>query len=182
MNNPEATEEMVILVNGQDQEVGQMPKLAAHQDGLLHRAFSIFIFNGKGELLLQRRAKNKYHSPGLWTNTCCSHPRPNETVESAAMRRLKEEMGMSCDLVKQFTFTYKAQLENGLTEHELDHVFFGTSNSIPVLNANEADDWRYVNMEALSKAMESAPTTFTPWLHICLERVKTQLSEQKQSG
>jgi len=177
MTNAVTTEDLVILVDEQDHEIGQMPKLAVHQQGLLHRAFSIFIFNGEGELLLQQRAMNKYHSPGLWTNTCCSHPRPNEAIEQAASRRLMEEMGMRCELTKQFNFTYKAQFPNGLIEHEFDHVFFGLSDHAPQANPNEVGDWRYSTLEALHADIASSPDEFTPWLQVCLKQVTSRLAK-----
>ncbi|QPH40787.1 isopentenyl-diphosphate Delta-isomerase [Pedobacter endophyticus] len=163
--------EDVILVDENDLQIGQMEKLEAHQKGELHRAFSIFIFNNKNELLLQRRAKNKYHSGGLWTNTCCSHPRLGETNLAAANRRLKEEMGMECALNPVFSFLYKASFNDGLTEHELDHVFFGYSEGLPNLNTDEADDYRYVTLAALQKEIDEKPEAFTKWLQICLPKV-----------
>ena len=131
--------EKVILVDKNDNEVGTMEKQEAHVKGLLHRAFSVFIFNDKNELLLQRRAVNKYHSGGLWTNTCCSHPRQNEKTKDAAKRRLLEEMGMRSTLKKQFDFIYKAKLDNNLYEHEFDHVFFGFTNDLPIINQEEVE-------------------------------------------
>lgn len=164
--------EDVILVDENDLQIGQMEKLEAHQKGELHRAFSIFIFNGKNELLLQRRAKNKYHSGGLWTNTCCSHPRLGETNLAAANRRLKEEMGMECSLSPVFSFLYKASFDDGLTEHELDHVFFGYSDALPNMNTDEADEYRYVTLKALQKEIDEQPEAFTKWLQICLPKVR----------
>ncbi|MDQ3101337.1 MAG: isopentenyl-diphosphate Delta-isomerase, partial [Bacteroidota bacterium] len=142
-------EEQVVLVNEQDEEIGTMPKLEAHQKGVLHRAFSIFIFNDDGELLLQRRAKDKYHSAGLWSNTCCSHPRSGEALEIAAVRRLREEMGMEVPLQHRTSFIYHAEFENGLKEHELDHIFFGRSMKDPNPDPAEVADWKYVNAEQL---------------------------------
>jgi isopentenyl-diphosphate Delta-isomerase len=136
----------VILVDEQDVEIGSMEKLEVHQKGLLHRAFSVFVFNDKQELLLQQRALEKYHSPALWTNTCCSHPSPGETTISAARRRLQEEMGFDTELDFAFHFTYKAEFENGLTEHEFDHVFIGTFNDHFIPNPAEVMDIRYESM------------------------------------
>ena len=164
-------EEKVILVDEQDHEVGVMDKLEAHQKGLLHRAFSIFVFNSKGELLLQQRADEKYHSAGLWTNTCCSHPRKGEKMEDSVSRRLKEEMGMSCQTGFKFSFIYKMLFENGLTEHEFDHVFFGVSDEEPRLNPLEVKDYRYIGLEKLRKDVESHPQKYSAWLQICLPRV-----------
>lgn len=170
-------EETVILVDEHDHAIGQMEKLTAHQKGLLHRAFSVFIFNRKGELLLQRRAARKYHSAGLWTNTCCSHPRPEEALEAAANRRLQEEMGMNCDLSKQFSFIYRADFPNGLIEHEFDHVFFGLSDLEPIPNKAEVEEWRYVSLESLSKEIDTQPEAFTAWLRISLNKVISRLRE-----
>ena len=164
--------EFVILVDEQDNAIGTMEKQQAHVEGVLHRAFSIFIFNSEKKLLLQKRASSKYHCGGLWTNTCCSHPRENETVLEAANRRLNEEMGMSCDLQSIFSFVYKAEFENGLTEHEFDHVFFGQSNQTPTLNREEVEDFRYVGMEELQIEINENPAHFTPWFLIALDRVK----------
>ncbi|UKT65329.1 isopentenyl-diphosphate Delta-isomerase [Pedobacter mucosus] len=150
---------------------GHMEKLEAHQKGVLHRAFSVFIFNSKNELLLQQRAFDKYHSGGVWTNTCCSHPRVGENNLNGATRRLQEEMGMTCDLQYQFSFTYKVDFEDGLTEHELDHVFFGKSDSLPKINKSEVQDFRYVNLESLIKDIECNPKNYSPWLKICLDTV-----------
>ncbi len=163
--------EYVILVDEQDQAIGKMEKQQAHVEGVLHRAFSIFIFNSKKELLLQKRASSKYHCGGLWSNTCCSHPRENEAVLDAANRRLLEEMGMQCNLTSIFAFVYKAAFENGLTEHEYDHVFFGESNEIPSINSEEVDDYRFVGMKELQLEIQEHPQNFTPWFLIALDRV-----------
>ncbi|MCX2474537.1 isopentenyl-diphosphate Delta-isomerase [Pedobacter sp. MC2016-05] len=164
-------EEHVILVDQNDIPQGKMEKLEAHQKGALHRAFSIFIFNDNNELLLQQRAEGKYHSGGLWTNTCCSHPREGESNLEATQRRLGEEMGMSCDLTFAFNFLYKVKFEDGLTEHELDHVFFGRSNKKPVINLDEVMDFKYMNLDLLKKDIEYNPENYTIWLKICLEKV-----------
>jgi isopentenyl-diphosphate delta-isomerase len=163
--------EYVILVDEQDKTIGKMEKQQAHLEGLLHRAFSIFIFNSEKKLLLQKRASSKYHCGGLWTNTCCSHPRENEEIQDAAIRRLQEEMGMHCELTPIFSFLYKAELENGLTEHEFDHVFIGQSNQIPAINKEEVDDFRYVGMEELQLEINESPQNFTPWFILALDRV-----------
>lgn len=160
-----ATREYVVLVNEQDDDLGTMEKLEAHRKGALHRAFSVFLFDDEGRLLLQQRAASKYHSALLWTNTCCSHPRPGESLEAAAKRRLKEEMGMDADIRHRFSFIYKATFDNGLQEHELDHVYFGRVNSLPAPDPDEVCAWRFVGMDVLQKEMERSPEQFTAWLH-----------------
>lgn len=164
-------EDLLILVDENDKEIGALEKTPVHEQGLLHRAFSIFIFNAQQELLLQQRADGKYHSPGLWTNTCCSHPRQGETLEVAVHRRLREEMGMECDLAFQFSFIYKHEFANGLTEHELDHVYFGYSDQQPSPNPNEVQDWKYIHMDDLKKELERYPERYSPWLNICFPKV-----------
>lgn len=171
-------EDFVILVDESDQEIGQMEKFAAHFEGQLHRAFSVFIFNGDGEILMQKRNINKYHSGGLWSNTCCSHPRPGEKTELAASRRLYEEMGMKCILFKAFSFIYKSELDNNLTEHELDHVYFGYSNNPPSLNLEEAEDFEYVKPEVLQGNIKKNPELYTSWLKICLDNLINHISEK----
>jgi isopentenyl-diphosphate delta-isomerase len=161
----------VILVNRFDLEIGSMEKLKAHQEGALHRAFSIFLFNDKGQMLMQRRALSKYHSPGLWTNTCCSHPAPGESLMNAASRRLKMEMGMKSVLEYQFEFYYKSGYENGLIEHEIDHVLFGVSEEQPLLNTEEACDWKYMSIEQVQNDLEINPENYTTWFRICLPKV-----------
>ncbi len=161
-------EEKVILVNEQDEAIGEMEKLEAHKQGALHRAFSVFIFNDKNELLLQRRALNKYHSAGLWTNTCCSHPRPGETIYAAAQRRLKEEMGLDAELIHKGFFIYKTPFENGLTEHELDHVFIGISNRVPVINSEEVHSFKYLSLQKIKEEIQTSPENFTSWFKIVL--------------
>ena len=167
-----AMEEQLILVDEEDREVGIMDKLAVHQQGLLHRAFSVFIFNKKGELLLQQRADEKYHSGGLWTNTCCSHPRQGEELNVAVPRRLNEEMGMQCPAEFMFSFTYRMDFDNGLTEHEFDHVYFGRSDDLPQPNPSEVKNFKYIGLEELQKAIEQKPEDFTAWLKICLPKVQ----------
>ena len=161
--------EQVILVDENDNEVGVMEKMAAHKEGLLHRAFSVLLFNSKGELLLQKRADDKYHSAGLWTNTCCSHPIPGETIESAAQRRLKQEMGI--DLLPEFVFKfiYRTELNGGLTEHELDYVLLGIYEGEPDANPDEVSDWKYVDLESVRKELKSHPEKYTHWFKLILE-------------
>lgn len=163
--------EKVILVDKLDNSVGEMEKQEAHVKGALHRAFSIFIFNDNEEILLHQRAHHKYHSGGLWTNTCCSHPRPGENTLDAANRRLMEEMGMSCTLTEQFSFIYKAKLDNDLFEHELDHVFFGKSNEKPVLNVDEVADYKYLSIKAIQQDLIHSPQRYTAWFKICFDEV-----------
>lgn len=155
--------EMVILVNEQDEAIGLMEKMEAHEKGLLHRAFSILIFNSDGEMLLQQRALSKYHSPGLWTNACCSHPRNGETILEAANRRLSEEMGMQTELSVLTRFIYKADFDNGLTEHELDYVVKGITNENPTINPDEVNAFRWISTADLIKWVETTPTDFTVW-------------------
>lgn len=161
--------EEVILVNEKDEPIGTMEKLAAHQKGALHRAFSVFLFNTKGELLLQQRALDKYHSAGLWTNTCCSHPRPGEETSAAAHRRLKEEMGMEADLRFMTSFQYRSEFENGLTEHEFDHVFIGTTDAKPLPNAEEVYSFRWLRPEDIQKEMAATPAEYTTWFRIAMQ-------------
>ena len=163
------SEEKVILVDKNDNQVGLMPKLEAHEKGILHRAFSVFIFNSKYELLLQKRASSKYHSGGLWTNTCCSHPREGEDTLDAANRRLDEEMGIKTSLRKVYDFIYKAELDNQLTEHEFDHVFYGVCDNDPILNKDEADDFKWVDMEKLNNDIIKNEDNYTVWFKIAFE-------------
>lgn len=163
--------EQVILVDRQDHAIGEMEKMEAHEKAVLHRAFSVFVFNDKDELMLQQRAFSKYHSPGLWTNTCCSHPRPGEDTTLAAHRRLVEEMGFDCEVQKIFDFIYKAALDKGLTEHEFDHVFVGRYNQPPVINTQEAESWKWMKMEDIAADMKSNPEKYTVWFRIAFDRV-----------
>ena len=163
--------EQVILVDATDTVVGVREKLRAHEEGVLHRAFSVFVFDDDGALLLQRRARTKYHSPGLWTNTCCSHPRPGESLELGTRRRLREEMGFDCELRWRFHFTYRAELPNGLVEHELDHVFSGTWTGVPRPDPREVDDWRWYSRAELAAAIRARPHEFTAWFPIAWERL-----------
>jgi len=173
------SEEKVILVDKNDNQVGLMPKLEAHEKGVLHRAFSIFIFNSKYELLLQKRASSKYHSGGLWTNTCCSHPREGEDILDAANRRLDEEMGIKTSLRKVYDFIYKAELDNQLTEHEFDHVFYGVFDKDPILNKDEAEDFKWVDMETLNNDIIKNEDNYTVWFKIAFEYFYNYLKKWK---
>jgi isopentenyl-diphosphate delta-isomerase len=168
-------EEFVVLVNPEDQVLGSMEKQQAHVNGLLHRAFSVFLFNSKGEMLLQKRASGKYHSPLKWTNAVCSHPRFEETYLEGAKRRLQEELGIEVELSEKFSFIYKADVGNGLWEHELDHVFTGTFENEFMLNHEEVEEVKYISMEDLDKEMTEKPENFTEWFKIILEEYKHQL-------
>jgi isopentenyl-diphosphate delta-isomerase len=161
----------VILVDKNDKEIGEAEKLEAHEKGLLHRAFSIFIFNDKKELMLQKRAKSKYHCGNLWTNTVCSHPAPGESLQEATHRRLKEEMGFDCDLEELFSFAYKTTFDNGLTENEIDHVFIGTYNKSPNINFEEADEWKWISFEDLHNDIQKNPQDYTFWFKKVYEKV-----------
>ena len=163
-------EEMVILVDKNDNHLGLMEKIEAHEKAVLHRAFSVFILNDNNELLLQRRALSKYHSPGLWTNTCCSHPREGESVINAGIRRLREEMGFETEINNLFSFIYKAEFDNGLTEHELDHVLLGRYNKAPLINKLEVSDWKWTNMEFLKKDVVINPDLYTVWFKIIFQQ------------
>lgn len=169
------TNEMLILVDQNDHQIGLMEKMETHEKGVLHRAFSVFILNSKGEILLQQRALGKYHSPGLWSNTCCSHPMAGESTIDAAHRRLFEEMGMKAELVPVYQFLYKAEFENGLTEHEYDHVFIGISDDEPNLNPYEVADWKCISIEALSMDLKSNPELYSVWLSACFDEVRTKI-------
>lgn len=162
-------EENVILVNEQDQPIGLMPKLEAHQKAVLHRAFSVFILNDQNEIMLQQRAHHKYHSPLLWTNTCCSHQREGESNIQAGTRRLQEEMGFTATLTELFHFIYKAPFDNGLTEHELDHVMIGRYNGRPNINPDEVEDWKWMSVEEVQKSMQSHPEQYTVWFRIIFD-------------
>lgn len=164
--------ELVQLVDELDNNIGIMEKMQAHREARLHRAVSVFIFNARGELLLQRRAPKKYHSGNLWTNTCCSHPRPEEPVIDAAQRRLFEEMGMQCHLEHQFGFIYKAELDNQMTEYEYDHVFFGQSDREPLINKEEVSEWVYISMADTELLLNESPELFTVWFKLIFDKVK----------
>jgi isopentenyl-diphosphate delta-isomerase len=165
----------LILVDENDIQQGNGKKLLIHQLGLLHRAFSIFIFNTKGELLMQQRATEKYHSGGLWSNTCCSHPQFGEDILESIKKRLNEEMGMKCTTEFAFSFIYKVKFDNGLTEHEYDHVYVGISDDLPVPDAAEVKNWQYVNLKKLEANIVEHPEIYTEWLKICLPRLKEHL-------
>lgn len=158
----------VVLVDPFDVPIGTMEKLEAHRKGLLHRAFSVFVFNDRNELLLQRRALGKYHSGGLWTNTCCSHPTPDESLESAGSKRLQEEMGFATPLTNRFAFEYRVELDNGMTEHELDHVLTGRYNDEPQPNPSEVMDYKWIAMPELQEDMARNPEHYTSWFRIIL--------------
>jgi len=169
--------EQVILVNESDQAIGTMEKMEAHEKGLLHRAFSILLFNSQGQLLLQKRAASKYHSAGLWTNTCCSHPLPGEAMEDAVKRKLNQEMGIDLQPAFAYKFIYKAALDNGLTEHELDHVFTGTFDGTPVINTAEVEAWKFIDLKALREDMEQHPEKFTFWFKLIIDHPRLALLE-----
>ena len=170
-------EENVILVNERDEPLGTMPKLEAHKKGVLHRAFSVFVLNDAGELMLQQRAENKYHSPGLWTNTCCSHQREGEATVEAGKRRLQEEMGFVTDLKVLFSFIYKAAFDNGLTEHEFDYVLLGTYNGVPTVNPAEVAAWKWMTPEAVRHDLDENPQRYTAWFRIIFERFYNHLKQ-----
>jgi isopentenyl-diphosphate delta-isomerase len=175
------TMQEVILVNESDQAIGSMEKMEAHRKALLHRAFSVFIFNSKGEMLLQQRADSKYHSAGLWTNACCSHPAPGEEILSSAQKRLREELGFSVDLEPAFSFTYRSEFSNGLTEHEFDHVFIGTYNGSVQPNPDEVKDYAYRNLNDISALAESDPDQFTSWFLIAFPRLKKWMEKRNSN-
>jgi len=171
------TEEQVILVDEQDRAIEVMGKMEAHEKGILHRAISVFIINSKGEWLLQQRHSDKYHSGGLWSNACCSHPKPGEGNEEAAERRLSEEMGLRTELKELFQFTYREDIDNGLTEHEFDHVFIGVSNDIPVVNTLEVQDWRYLSYSEIHNEAKNTPDNFTVWFLKIMDRVHREIQK-----
>lgn len=162
----------VVLVDASDRELGTLPKLEAHREGRLHRAVSVFVSNKRGEVLLQRRASGKYHSAGLWSNTCCTHPRPGESVARAARRRLREEMGVTCEVRPVFRFVYDAELDRGLIEHEYDHVFLGTFDGEPFPDPREVDAWRWAAPDAIDAELAERPDTFTAWFPIAWHILK----------
>ena len=169
-------EEKVVLVNEKDEKIGLMPKMEAHEKALLHRAFSVFVFNDKNELMIQQRALHKYHSPGLWTNTCCSHQRDGENNIDAGKRRLQEEMGFSTNLKETTSFIYKAPFDNGLTEHEYDHMLVGKYNDDPNINPDEVAAWKWMSMEAIEKDMKENPSIYTEWFKIIFDKFQEHLS------
>jgi len=170
-------EEKVILVTKDDQPIGLMPKMEAHEKAVLHRAFSVFVLNAKGEIMLQQRAADKYHSPLLWTNTCCSHQRDGETNIEAGKRRLREEMGFVVELKELFSFIYKAPFDNGLTEHELDHVMIGSFEGEPVINTEEVADWKWMFPKDIKDDIAKAPDSYTAWFKIIFDKFYKHISE-----
>ncbi|MFN2261233.1 MAG: isopentenyl-diphosphate Delta-isomerase [Psychroflexus sp.] len=169
------TEKYVILVDEHDNELGTMEKIEAHEKAKLHRAFSVFIYNDKNELMLQQRALTKYHTPGLWTNTCCSHQMLNESNIDAGKRRLQEEMGFKTDLKETISFIYKAPFENGLTEHEYDYILVGRYNDEPNINPEEVNDWKWISLDDLESDIQKNPEKYTEWFKIIFEKHKSQM-------
>jgi isopentenyl-diphosphate delta-isomerase len=172
-------EELVILVNEKDEPIGLMNKMEAHEKAVLHRAFSVFVLNDKNEVMLQQRAHHKYHSPLLWTNTCCSHQRAGETNIEAGKRRLYEEMGFNTELKELFHFIYKAPFDNGLTEHELDHVMIGYSNEVPSINPEEVESWKWMKIEDIKEDMIQNPALYTIWFKIIFDEFYHYLEDHK---
>lgn len=172
-------EENVILVNQNDVQIGLMPKMEAHEKAVLHRAFSVFVLNDKNEIMLQQRAAHKYHSPLLWTNTCCSHQRDGETNIQAGSRRLFEEMGFETGLKELFHFIYKAPFDNGLTEHELDHVMIGYYNGEPKINPDEVESWKWMAIEEVAKDIQLQPEIYTVWFKIIFDEFYHYLEDHK---
>jgi isopentenyl-diphosphate Delta-isomerase len=174
-------EQMMILVDEQDNEIGLLPKMATHEQGLLHRAFSIFLFTNEGEMILQQRAANKYHSPNLWTNACCSHPMPNEIIENAATRRLKEELGIEVNMQKIFSFVYKADMDNGLIEHEYDHVFIGEYDTEIPFNTEEVASIKNISLQQLEISINQNPEEYTAWFLIAYPQLKNWMAQNIKS-
>lgn len=172
-------EEQVVLVNDKNEELGTMPKMEAHEKAVLHRAFSVFLINDKGETMLQQRAAQKYHSPMLWTNTCCSHQRLGESNIEAGKRRLLEEMGINADLKELFSFIYKAPFDNGLTEHELDHVMIGKYNGNPNINTDEVNAWKWMSLEDIKANIIESPSDYTEWFKIIFDRFHAYVIKNK---
>ncbi len=170
-------EEKVILVNEKDEQIGTMEKIEAHEKALLHRAFSVFVFNDKKELMIQQRALSKYHSPGLWTNTCCSHQRVGESNIEAGKRRLQEEMGFTTDLKDTISFIYRAPFDNGLTEHEYDHILVGSFEGTPNLNPDEVAAWKWMSLEDIEKDMQENPGIYTEWFKIIFEKYYSHIKQ-----
>ena len=173
------TEEKVILVNEKDEQIGLMPKMEAHEKALLHRAFSVFVFNDKNELMLQQRAAHKYHSPLLWANTCCSHQRDGESNIDAGKRRLQEEMGFVTELENTVSFIYKAPFDNGLTEHEFDHVMIGNYEDAPVINPDEVADWKWLPLEDVKLDMSKRPEIYTEWFKIIFDKFYEHINRKQ---
>jgi isopentenyl-diphosphate delta-isomerase len=170
-------EEQVILVNEKDEQIGLMPKMEAHEKAVLHRAFSVFVFNDKNELMLQQRAADKYHSPLLWTNSCCSHQRDGESNIEAGKRRLQEEMGFVCELEEVTSFIYKAPFDNGLTEHELDHIMIGYYNDDPIINKDEVESFKWMLIEDVKNDIADRPEVYTEWFKIIFEKYYSFISK-----
>lgn len=177
----DSTGEHVILVDMNNNEIGVCPKLSAHEQGLLHRAFSIFVVNGDGHILMQRRAAVKYHSASRWSNTCCGHPRPNEPVEAAARRRLKEEMGIDCELRQAGIFQYRADVGHGLFEHEIDHLFVGIFDGKPVPAPDEVSEWAYISPKSLDASLRQRPEDFSAWFPMAFAHVHPHLAATRLS-
>jgi len=173
--------EEIILVNENDETIGVEEKITAHLNGALHRAFSLFIFNSRGQLLLQKRTNTKYHSKGLWSNTCCGHPRPGESIEEASRRRLREEMGFDCGVRKIFEFVYHVKLDEGLYEHEYDHVLVGRFDGNPTPNRDEVDDWNWVDMTTIRFDMQVHPDIYTYWFRISIDELCRSVSPSVMS-
>lgn len=169
----------VVLVNPQDEALGEMDKMEAHVTGLLHRAFSIFIFNYKGEMLTHQRAYNKYHGGGLWTNACCSHPQWDEDVKEAALERLQYEMGLECTINKAFPLLYKTRVENNLIEHEYDHIFIGYTDARPLPHPNEVQHYQWISPDILQQKMNEQPDNFTYWFRMAMPNVLTRLQDKE---
>lgn len=174
--------EELILVNEHDEAIGVEEKIAAHLNGALHRAFSLFIFNSGGQLLVQKRTSTKYHSNGLWSNTCCGHPRPGESIEAASRRRLSEEMGFDCGVEKVFEFVYRVKLDNGFYEYEYDHVLVGKFDGTPVPNRDEVEDWAWVNLRKIRLDIAAHPDLYTYWFRISIDELCRSLKSSKSLG
>ncbi len=170
--------EYLVLVDEEDNEVGTEEKLEAHKKAKLHRAISAIVYNSKGEMLLQQREKSKYHCGGLWSNTSCTHPRQGETPKQAAERRLKEEMGMSVELKETFSFRYKVEFSNGLTENEFNHVFIGFSDEKPKINKSEVENFKYLSMKKLREDIKKNPEKYTPWFRLIVEKLENVQSRK----
>ena len=173
--------EELILVNENDEPVGVEEKITAHLNGVLHRAFSLFIFNSSGQLLLQKRTSTKYHSQGLWSNTCCGHPRPGESIEQASRRRLQEEMGFDCVVHKVFEFVYRVQLDDDFSEHEYDHVLVGKFDGPPTPNNDEVDDWKWTDLATLQHDIQAHPDSYTYWFRLSLDKLCRSLNSSGAS-
>ncbi|HKL03016.1 MAG TPA: isopentenyl-diphosphate Delta-isomerase [Cryomorphaceae bacterium] len=166
----------VILVDSNDKRVGVMEKMEAHQKGLLHRAFSVFLFNDNNEMLIHQRASKKYHCGGLWTNACCSHPQDGENIDQTIQRKLMQEMGITCPVEKAFNFVYRSELDNGLTEYEFDHVYTGKFSGIPKPNPEEVSDWKYVSLLNIENELANNPGNFTPWFQLLFSPLAAHLT------